>query len=207
MNVVKEYIRFINRYIKENTIKYCIIVSAVFVLSALLMFFVVRMMPKEDVTTMYNSILEIFDSKNVTNGDGTLSFWGILINNLRAGVVISTMGFIPFLFLPILYVALNSGLIGAVMGVVDVITQQSVVEVFIKYILPHGVFEIPALILEGVIGAKICMVICKKIFGKEKEVTFLHHLKGCLGIFVVYVLPMTIVAAFIEAVVLDWLYL
>lgn len=207
MNLVKSFIAFTNRYIKENTLKYCIIISIVFIISGLLLFFCVRMVPKEEVIMIYEIINRMFDSKDVVYDDGTLSFLGILLNNIRAGFLISTFGFIPFLFLPLIYVALNGGILGITMGIVDVVSNENVIVSFIKYILPHGIFEIPALILEGVIGTKICMVICKKIFGKEKQHSFGYHIKGCMGIYVIYAIPLTLIAAFIEAVVLDFLYL
>ena len=207
MNRAKSYLIDTNRYLKEDTLKYCIIISLIFALSFVLMFFCVKAMPEKELGELMISISEMFNDKNVINSDGTLSFWGILINNLRAGLLIMVLGFIPFLFLPGVFVASNGVVLGTVMGIADLMSQENIFMLLLKYILPHGIFEIPALILEGVIGAKICMVICKKIFGKEKQKTFKYHLKGCIGIYLIYVVPMTLIAAFIEAVVLDWIYL
>lgn len=207
MNRVKQYISFTNQYIRENTLKYCLCVSAVFILSALIMFFCISVAEKQQLTELYNSIGAMLDGKNVVNSDGTLSFFGILFNNIRAGLLISVMGIAPFLFLPVLFVGLNGAVVGMIMAITGVLYNESVIILFVKYILPHGIFEIPALILEGVIGAKICMLICKKISGKARDESFLKHIKGCVGMYVLYVLPMTLIAAFIEAVVLDFLYL
>lgn len=207
MKRIKDYISFTNKYIKENMLRHIVINSLFFVVVLLLAFIAMFALPKEQVKDIYEYIIEIMQSKDVTTADGTLSFWGIFFNNLRAGFFISAFGFIPGLFLPLFYVCLNAGLVGAILGIIEVMTAESAFLSFIKYILPHGIFEIPALILEGAIGTKLCAFLLRKIFGYAKEEKFRFHIKGFFGIFVVYVVPMLIVAAFIEAVVLELIYL
>lgn len=207
MRFLKDYIKFTNKYIKDNLITHIIINSIVFVVIGFAAFFAIKVLPTDAVNEIYANIYEMFDSKNLVNPDGTLSFFGILFNNLRAGLVISLFGFVPLLFLPLLFVVLNSGIVGAFMGIVDVMTTQNVLIMFVKYILPHGIFEIPALVIEGAIGTKICAFLCRKIFRKANGEKLLLHIKGCFGIFAFYVIPMLIIAAFIEAVVLEILFL
>lgn len=207
MNFIKDNLRFTNRYFREQVFKYVIMVGIIFVVTGLIAFWGISSLPAEDLKEIYASIGEVFAEKDVTNSDGTLSFGGIFWNNLKAGMITSVMGMIPFLFIPIASVVLNSVILGAVLAILGELTDESVIMLFVKYILPHGIFELPALVIEGAIGSKICAVICRKIFGKAKEEKFLDHIKGCLGIFVFYIIPLLLIAAFIEAVVLSALYL
>jgi len=207
MNFIKSSISYTNRYFREYVLRHMLIVGIIFVVTGLIAFWGVSSLPAEDLKEIYASIGEVFAEKDVTNSDGTLSFWGIFFNNLRAGAIISVMGLIPFLFIPITGVVLNSVLLGAVLAIIGSFSDESVIMLFVKYILPHGIFELPALIIEGAIGSKICAVLCRKIFGKAKDERFVDHLKGCVGIFVIYIIPLLLIAAFIEAVVLSALYL
>lgn len=207
MNFIKSSISYTNKYFKEYVLRHTLIVGIIFVVTGLIAFWGVNSLPVEELKEIFASIGEMFAEKDVENSDGTLSFWGILLNNLRAGMVTSVMGLIPFLFIPIASVVLNSVILSAVLAIIGTFTGESVIMLFVKYILPHGIFELPALIIEGAIGSKICAVLSRKIFGKAKAEKFIDHIKGCLGIFVFYIVPMLLIAAFIEAVVLSALYL
>lgn len=207
MKKITDCFRFTLKYTRQNLIKQIVFVSAVFLITGVLAYFCMYALPKESLNEVYTVINQIFSEKDVVNPDGSLSFWGIFFNNLRAGAIISAVGFVPFLFLSSFYVALNAGIVGVLLGLFDVMTTENVFIMFVKFILPHGVFEIPAIILEGAIGSVLCLSLTKKIFRKEKNGKFSYHVKGCIGIFVLYVIPMIIIAAFIEAVVLSALYL
>lgn len=206
VSFIKKCITFTNKYFKEKLLKCFLIAGIIFILAGVVSFFVIRTMDAEFLLDMYKNIAEMIGAKPVVNDDGTLSFWGIFFNNLTAGVIISLTGFIPFLFLPVWYISINSALVGAVMAILDVVTEESVILSFVKYILPHGIFEIPAIILEGAVGICICAFLCRKIFGKAKEESLVFHLKGFLGVHIFYILPMLLIAAFIEAVILGALY-
>lgn len=207
MNFLKKTFLFTNKYFKENLLRHILIVGIILIISGIGAFFAVKSLPESVLGEIYAQISEIFQSKDVFNSDGTLSFGGIFLNNLQAGFLISILGIIPFIFLPVFYVVLNSSLVGALLAIVGNFTEESVLMILVKYILPHGIFEIPALIIEGAMGIKLCAFLCRKIFGKAKEESFLVHIKGFVGIFVYYIIPLLLVAAFIEAVVLSAIYL
>ena len=207
MNLLRKSIRFVNDYVRKNVLVPGIAVGVVFLVLAILSFFETRLLPDEILREIYATIQSVFAGANVLNSDGTLSFFGIFYHNLRAGVLITLSGFVPFLFLPVAGIVLNSVFLGSFLGIYSVFSNENMILMIAKYILPHGIFEIPALILQGAIGAKLCVVLCKKIFRKAKNESFVYHVKGCLGSFVLYVIPLLIVAAFIEAVILSALYL
>ena len=168
MDWIRKCIRYTNGYFKEHMLKHLLWVSIVFVVSGLITFLGVRLLPAEVLEAVYAAISGIFESKDLVDADGTLSFWGILINNLRAGALIGVLGLVPFFFLPLLCIVLNSAVIGGFMAVLDVMTDANVAMLFIKFILPHGIFELPALVLTGAIGVKLCTFLCCKKNRKGK---------------------------------------
>jgi len=90
---------------------------------------------------------------------------------------------------------------------VDIVSNENVLLYFVKYILPHGVFEIPAVILSVALGTRLCIFMCSKITGGSKDKSILYHLKGSIGTFFTYIIPLLIVAAFIEAIILEIIFL
>ena len=207
MKHIKEYIHFTNQYAIKHAKVQIIINSVIFVVLAIASFFAIRFLPIDSVKELYEAISEMLNSKDLTNSDGTLSFWGVFLNNLKACGLICLSGLIPILFLPVLYLSINAGVIGAFMGIIDVMTVANVILMFVMFVLPHGVFEIPAMILSGAIGSKLCAFYYRKMFGFAKEEKFLFHIKGCLGMFIFYAFPLLLIAGFIEAVVLSAVYL
>jgi stage II sporulation protein M len=71
------------------------------------------------------------------------TIWG---HNVQAIVVILLLGLFSFGVLGILVYLLNMGIIGAVLALISAM-GGSPVKVGVYGILPHGIFEIPALIL------------------------------------------------------------
>ena len=65
-------------------------------------------------------------------------------------------------------------------------------------ILPHGIFELPAVFISLALGLKLGMFVFSKNPGKE----FLSRLKNSFIIFVVVVLPLLLVAAIIEGILI-----
>lgn len=206
MNKIKKYIRLTYGYSKSNITKNFIICGIVFFAAMIVGFFAMFAVPDEVIKEITKSIGDVFDSKRVITDGGNISFIGLLLNNLLACFMMFILGFIPFLFLPVFYEGLNGMLVGVVLGIIHVMGEENGLIAFVKFILPHGIFEIPAMVLAGAIGLKLCVLLCRKIFGKAREEKLSCHIKGCLGIYVTYIIPLLIAAAFIEGVVLELLY-
>jgi stage II sporulation protein M len=65
-------------------------------------------------------------------------------------------------------------------------------------IFPHGIFELPAVFISLALGLKLGMFVFSKNPGRE----FLSRLKNSFIIFVVVVLPLLLVAAIIEGILI-----
>lgn len=144
----------------------------------------------------FNELQALFNEKQFLDGSGVELWFGIFFNNLLASGISILLGVIPFLFLPMFSLASNAIIIG-LMGAVYQINGIGWIP-FLVGILPHGVLEIPALILGVTLGVHICLKLVKTILRR----TFKGELKqaciGCVRIYVFWMIPLFFVAAFIE---------
>ncbi|SHH20801.1 stage II sporulation protein M [Anaerosphaera aminiphila DSM 21120] len=134
----------------------------------------------------------VMDNLNIeTNKNFGLS---LFINNLRAVSLMILTGFIPFLFIPIFILVLN----GIIIGALPMLTGTNFVSTMVFGILPHGIFELSAIILGASFGVMICLTIVRKIIGKN-TVEFKILLKYILKKYVFVIIPLLVIAAIVEA--------
>ena len=141
-------------------------------------------------------------SNGVTDENGNIHLLALLYNNLRAAVVTICYGFIPFIFLPALSLGINGMLIGFFAAYY--LHNGMNMLYFIAGIVPHGILEIPALVISIALGLYLCHAINDYARHSTKG-----SVKAALGnILRVYCLraaPMFIVAALIECYVTPWI--
>ena len=94
--------------------------------------------------------------------DGTISAPLLFLNNLKACVIAMVIGFIPFLFLPVFVLGVNAAVMGAVASMYRM-TGMSVAGMYLFGILPHGIFELPAILLSISMGIYLCYCLVKRI--------------------------------------------
>lgn len=144
-------------------------------------------------------LAEILAQRISPDATGFELFLQILLNNLRAGTLFLLLGFVPFLFIPAFGICINGIQIGLVSSV-TIIEGKSLFKVLIFGILPHGIFEIPAILLANTLGLYISIQILKKIMDFDKEkIPFLETVKKTAAAWAVVVIPLIIVGALIEA--------
>lgn len=132
----------------------------------------------------------------LVDDEGAFSALGIFGNNIRAFVVTACYGFIPFVFLPVVSLALNGAILG-LFAAFYVNNGQSLL-VYLAGILPHGIFELPALVLAMSCGLYLCRVITDYVRFNRKGTVKNAVLNVC-RVLVLNVLPLTAIAAVIEA--------
>jgi stage II sporulation protein M len=123
-------------------------------------------------------------------------FLMILVHNTLTifGVVFFSVIFaLPALF----SLVLNGALIGAVLKVTPSFAY------FFWGVFPHGIFELPAFFLGNALGLKIGKETLKAIFSKESTLNDAFNLSKKL--FVKIILPLLILAAFIESTITPYL--
>lgn len=118
-------------------------------------------------------------------------FLFILQNNLFASVIGMISGILIGV-IPLFYAWLNGYVLGFVMNKTVAAQGASV----LLNLLPHGVFEMPALFLSLALGLKIGWF----VFGKgDRKKNFYYILKNAAMTFILIVIPLLIIAAIIEA--------
>lgn len=128
--------------------------------------------------------------------DGKISMLGLFFNNLKASFMGMVLGLIPFFFLPIFVVLVNSGMTGAVLAFAQ--TKGISVATVFWGIVPHGIFEISALVLSVVLGVFFCLNTSRNILASQNGIPFVECLKNIARVFALFVVPLLIIAAAVE---------
>ena len=118
----------------------------------------------------YHENYELIHKKSSINHEfnkNPPNFGYILLNNLRVTLLLSFGGVLTFGGLTLLNLVLNGIYLGTTL-------QSSLIlgelKTFFLLILPHGIFEIPGLIIAGSAGFKIPYELLKFALGKKEEI-------------------------------------
>ena len=135
--------------------------------------------------------------------DGGLSFVDLWLNNLFVCVRTVAMGVLPLVYLPLLTLLSNATVIGTVLGLTAAEAQISLTDAILYMILPHGIFELPAMFLSFGMGFYICRFMTRRFFRKNlaDKRTFMDVMNSIAKGFVQAVIPLVTVAALIECFV------
>jgi stage II sporulation protein M len=144
------------------------------------------------------SKIQELGEKISANGNPLYASWVIFWNNLQAALVFIILGSV-FGIMPFLGLLLNGMLIGVVLSLVGD-TAISSLMVFAVGVLPHGIFEIPAILIAGGFGLKLGTVWLKPIAGMKRWESFKYTWAEILDI-IVFVVMLLVVAALIEGLI------
>jgi stage II sporulation protein M len=152
------------------------------------------------VGTMQNpqigeNLMDLFEKEvagQITGKETPEIFVRLFINNLEACVLLF-LGGASLGILTIFVLSLNGILIGSIM---EIVHQDHSVVFVAAAILPHGIFEIPAFILSGALGILLAQSLIAEWnhMGDAAE-----GAGGFARLFILYVVPLVVIAAFVEA--------
>ena len=187
-NLKKEYKKSF-KYLRESK-KFIYSIVGIFFLFALIGF----LFPVPDI--LYNEILKFIEeilekTKNLSTSELILF---IILNNAKSSFLGVFFGFIYGLF-PLIITLVNGYILG-------VVSQMSVGQggfVVLWQLLPHGIFELPAIFISLGLGLKFGTF----IFQKDKSKSFKNYLINSLKVFFLIVLPLLIVAGIIEGILIN----
>jgi stage II sporulation protein M len=180
---------FIENYLKSwDYIKE----SKNFIWAAVIIFFVAAIIgflyqPPAVINIILDKIKEILTKTEGMNAFELISY--IFFNNLQIGFMGLIYGF-AFGIFPVLSIFVN----GYVVGYVSSSAVSSSGASSLLNLLPHGIFELPAIFISFGMGIKFGTF----IFYKEKIKNFSKFFMNSLRVFVFVVLPLLIIAAIIE---------
>ena len=142
-----------------------------------------------------NYFTQMVRDGNIVTDDGTIHFGALLVNNLRAAAISVLYGFIPFIYLTALAVGMNALILG-VLAAYYVNSGTSLL-IYFAGILPHGVFELSALLIAFALGLLLCRRITQYV-RKNTKGMMKPLLCNIARSFVMHVLPLLVMAAVVE---------
>lgn len=129
---------------------------------------------------------------------GSISAPFLFLNNTRAVTVIFFAGLFSFSVLGVILYMVNIGLIGGVFALLQLLGLQPW-PIFFAGVVPHGVFEIPALMFGSAVVLYMGATIVTPQTGKSMGEVIIELFADWAKIFFGLVVPLLAVAAVIEA--------
>ncbi|MBR9701915.1 stage II sporulation protein M [Candidatus Pacearchaeota archaeon] len=177
------------KYLKESR-NFIYLIVGIFLISSLIGFFVP---PPDFVVEQIMKFIEELLGK--TQGMSMLELViFIFANNIQSSFFGIIFGFLFGIF-PMLASIANGYLIGFVGSIV--VEAEGLSSLW--RLVPHGIFELPAIFISFGLGLKAGMF----IFQKDRSESFRKYLWNSLRVFILIVLPLLIIAAIIEGVLIS----
>ena len=191
---MKKQLRALGDFWREEYGRWVGMTAVAFLVLVVLSYIAGRLFPEipAAILTYFN---EVVADSGIVRDDGSFSALALFGNNLRAMVLSTLYGFIPFLYLPALSMGVNAILLGMVASSVN--GQWLLLA---AGILPHGIFELPALCLSLAAGLCLCQNINRYIHKNEKGI-MKPLLLNILRVTGLVVIPLLVVAAIMESYV------
>ncbi len=137
---------------------------------------------------------------------GTIRFFSVesvgivFLHNLRVIALASILGLFSFGVLGLLVLVLPLGLIGYFSATASR-TGVSIWQFLTAFVLPHGVVEIPAIILTGAIVLRLGITLVTPAGDSTIGEAWLRSLAEWVKVFFVFIIPLLLIAAFLEVYV------
>lgn len=191
---MKKQLRALGDFWREEYSRWVGMTAVAFLVLVVLSYIAGSLFPEipAAILTYFN---EVVADSGIVRDDGSFSALALFGNNLRAMVLSTLYGFIPFLYLPALSMGVNAILLGMVASSVN--GQWLLLA---AGILPHGIFELPALCLSLAAGLCLCQNINRYIRKNEKGI-MKPLLLNILRVTGLVVIPLLVVAAIMESYV------
>lgn len=138
----------------------------------------------------FQNLGQAMEGMHVTGRIGVI-FW----NNLKVVLISMATGIFLGVF-PLVIIFINGLFVGLFTGLIEM-EGTSIAKFLVAGVLPHGMFEIPAVIIAGVVGVKMGIIFA---FSPDYP-SVMHRFQAMARLFIagfLIVLPLLIIAAIIE---------
>jgi stage II sporulation protein M len=189
-------LRFLPAIYRDQIYLYWLRITAIAFVALIVGSYIVGRLVPDLATDVYGWMTEMVKNAEIQNDDGSFSALTIFLHNFLAMMYTVLYGLIPFLYLPALLLGVNALGLGFV-GAYCVNGGMSIF-VYLTGILPHGIFELSAVVLALSAGFYLCARVTHRIRSKEKGV-IRNAFALCAQLLFLHVGPLLLIAAFIEA--------
>lgn len=176
------------RYIKE-TKKFIFAIITIFIIFCFIGFFVPT--PPQIEKQIITFIQELIEKTKDMSQTELISF--IFTNNVQSSFFGMIFGILFGIF-PIITTIVN----GYLLGYIALITTNTESILSLWRILPHGIFELPAVFISLGLGLKLSTF----IFQKEKIKSLKIYFTNSIKTFILVIIPLLIIAAAIEGLLI-----
>ena len=158
--------------------RYSLRITAIAFGALILLGFAVSLLLPDLADQLFLQFAQQMAELGIMDTTGRVDVLALFGNNVRATVFSIAYGFIPFIYLPALSIGINSLLLGLFAGVY--VNNGISLLAYFAGIVPHGVFELPALILALSSGIYLCRKVTEGRYGSPDEgsaapVRHAHH--------------------------------
>lgn len=197
MSWLKQQHHALWRFYREELGETLLVTAAAFVIICLLAFAVGIFFPNlPDLVVCY--FQQLLESNDILTDEGGIDLLALFGNNLRACGVSILYGFIPFLYLTALALGTNALILGVFAAFF--INNGTSLLVYFAGIIPHGIFELSALLLAFSGGFLLCRRITQYVRKNTKGV-IKPLMLNLLRVFIMHILPLLAIAAVVETYV------
>ena len=142
-------------------------------------------------------VIQGMESMHLFSTSDIVTVW---YHNLRAIVLATLLGFFSFGVLGLIVLMLPVMLIGYLLASVSMVGLSPFL-LFGALVLPHGIFEIPAMLLSGAAILRMGATLATPNPGESIGESWLRSLADWAKIMIGVVLPLLLIAAFMEVIV------
>ena len=197
MSWLKQQHRALWQFYREELGETLLITTAAFVIICLLTF-AAGIFNRDLPELVVDYFQQLLESNDILTEEGSIDLLALFGNNLRACGISILYGFIPFLYLTALALGTNALILG-VFAAFFVNSGTSLL-VYFAGIIPHGVFELSALLLAFSGGFLLCRRVTQYVRKNTKDV-MKPLMLNLLRVFVMHILPLLVIAAVMEVYV------
>ena len=155
----------------------------------------------EVMKEIMNSIVEKFQKEGLMDlqkKSSSLLAVKIFYVNLRSTLLFTVLAFLPFLLGSVLFFLMFPVLLGVTLA--SVIAKGFGFSTFLKFTVPHGIFELAAVFYAVSLGVYVSLEITKKLFSqyREKSAPFADLIKPVIRSYPLVIIPLLALAAMVE---------
>lgn len=197
MEFMKKILHRVGNFMREYA-KLFLIMFGVMILSTVLGYVMIVAAPESWMNQIREWVGEIRES--IIGSVSSVEWFPIFMHNVQATLRGFVLGLVPFLYLPFFALVLN----GLILGVFPAYMSRmgmSAWKMYVFGILPHGIFEIPALVIGFTFGMIVCRKINLSIRKKAGKGEFTDTALSAFLSFFFIVVPLLLAAGLIEGLV------
>ena len=146
---------------------------------------------------------QLLSQSGMSDGSGRIVFTALLLNNLFAMIMAVAYGLLPFIRLSALTLGVNGATLGLFAGYY--IHQNIPLWKSLVGVLPHGIFEVTALVFSAALGLYLCKTVSTALLKKQKGAVS-AAVSRCGQTLLLWIVPLLVVAAVIETYVTPVLF-